>query len=95
MNSDSLNYDDDGFPVRARKLISNRQTFSFEVGGAAYRELVPLLSNGRIADPPKLGLRPKLQVLLAILMLADGQGQPVSLEIEEERIRIRVGVGSA
>jgi hypothetical protein len=95
MNFYTLNYGDDDFPMRARKLIGNRQAFSFEVAGEAFRQLLPLLTNGRIADPAKLGLRPKLQALLGILMLADAQGQAVSLEVEQERIRVLVGVGRA
>jgi len=95
MNSELLKYGDDDFPVRARKLIGNRQTFGFEVAGEAFRQLSPHVVEGRIADPAKLGLKPKLQALLAILMLADAQGQAVALEVEQERIRVLVGVGRA
>jgi hypothetical protein len=90
-----LNYSENEFPVRARKLIGNRQTFSFEVAGEAFRQLLPFVTDGRIADPAKLGLRPKLQALLAILMLADAQEQAVSLEVEEGLIRVTIGVGKA
>lgn len=95
MNSDVLQYGDDGFPERARRLIGNKQTFSFDVTGEACRQLLPHLENGRIADPPKLGLKPKLQALLAIVMLAEGQEQAVSFAVEAERVRFYVGVGQA
>jgi hypothetical protein len=95
MNADVFQYGDDGFPNRARLLISNKQTFSFELTGEACRQLLPHVENGRIADPAKLGLKPKLQALLAILMFAEGQEQAVSLEVETERVRFYVGVGKA
>jgi hypothetical protein len=93
MNSEPLHYSDDGFPAVAAKLIGDGQTFSFEVTGEAYRELVPHLEGGRIVDPIQLGLRPKLRTLLALLMLAEGQGQSVTLELGEERLRFYVGGG--
>lgn len=92
---DRLSYGDDDFPVRARKLIGGRRTFSFEITGEAFRQLLPFVMNGRIADPAKLGLKPKLQPLLVILMLADSQDQAVSLEVDQERIIVLVGVGAA
>jgi hypothetical protein len=90
-----LKYGEDGFPVRARKLITNRQTFCIEVTGEAFRQLSPFVVGGRIADPAKLGLKPKLQPLLLVLMLADAQGQAVSLGEEEERMLVWVGAMQA
>lgn len=95
MISGSLNYDDDDFAVRARKLIVNGHTFSFEIAGTALQQLMPLVAGGRIGDLPKLGLWPKLQPLMGVLLLADAQGRAVSLEVEPEHVRVVVGVGKA
>ena len=95
MTPEIFQYVDDGFPERARRLIVNKQTFSFDVTGEACRELLPHLENGRVADPAKLGLKPKLQALVAILMFAEGQEQAVSFEVDAERVRFYVGVGKA
>ena len=90
-----LNYGDDGFALRARKLIGSRQTFYFNVVGEERKQLEPYIFNGVIKDPAKLGLRPKLQVLLGTLMLAEAQGLAVSLEISDEAIGVWVGVAKA
>jgi hypothetical protein len=90
-----LNYSDDGFAMRARKLIGNKQTFCFQVVGEERKQLEPYIVNGVIKDPAKLGLRPKLQAFLGILMLAEAQGQAVSLEVRDEAIGVWVGVARA
>ena len=95
MESTTLNYDDDGFASRARKLIVNGQTFSFEIVGEPFRQLAPYVTNGRITDPAKLGSKPKLRGLLVVLTLAGGQGRAVSLEFEQDRLCVWVGVGKA
>jgi hypothetical protein len=93
MSAELLKYGEDEFPSRARKLVGNRQPFSAEVTGEAFRQLLPFIVKRRLADPAKLGLRPRLQALLAIVMLAEAEGQGVSFEIEPERIWVVVGSG--
>jgi hypothetical protein len=95
MSDLKLTYRDDGFAVRARKLIGNRQTFFFQVVGEERNQLEAFIINGVIKDPAKLGLRPKLQVLLGILMLAEAQGQAVSFEVGDEAIGVWVGVAKS
>lgn len=92
---ESLAYDADDFAVRARRLIGSRQPFSFEIPGEGSRQLAPYIVDGKVTDPPKLGLKPKLQLLLAIMMLADAEGQAVGFEVHNERIRVWVGIGRA
>jgi len=90
-----LSYGDDDFAVRARKLVSSGQALSFDIADEAYRQLLPLLVEGRIADPAKLGLRPKLQPLLGILMLAQGLERIVILEQRNDSVVVQIGTGSA
>jgi hypothetical protein len=90
-----LNYVDDDFPVRARKLIGARRGFTFEVTGESFRQLAPHIRGNRLVDPAKLGLRPKLQVLLAVVMLAEGKGLATSFEVGDDSVLVVVGVGLA
>ena len=90
-----LSYADDDFPVRARKLIGARLGFWFEVTGEPFRQLAPQIRGTRLVDPAKLGLRPKLQVLLAVVMLAEGKGMATSFEVRDDRVVVVVGVGLA
>jgi hypothetical protein len=90
-----LSYADDDFPTRARKLIQNGRVFSFKIIGEARRQLDPLLSNGAVRDVGKLARKPKLQVLVALLMLAESQGRHTAIEVSDESIRVWVGIGRA
>lgn len=95
MVQQGLSYDDDDFALRARKLITNGHMFSFKMAGEARKQLEPYLIDGRIEEAPKLGLKPRLQTLLAVLMLAEARGQAVSFEVGEHAIEVWVGVGRA
>ena len=86
-----LRYYDDDFPVRARKLITSGDAFSFEVVGEAYRLLQPYLGDCRITDIAKLGLKSKLRPLLGVLTLSGGLGRSVSLELGDTSLVVRVG----
>lgn len=90
-----LSYVDDDFPVRARKLIGARRGFTFEVTGESFRQLAPHVRGTRLVDPAKLGLKPKLQALLGIVMLADSKGLATSFEVGDDRVLVVVGVGLA
>lgn len=87
-----LSYDDDDFAVRARKLITNGQVFSFRIAGQAREQLEPYVVNGSVAVSTRLGLKPKLQALLAILMLAEASERAISFEVQSDMIRVFVGV---
>lgn len=95
MTFEQMKYGDDDFPVRARKLIAGHQPFAFEVSGEAFRQLMPYVVEGSIADPARLGLKPKLQPLLLTLMLADSEGQTVVFDMKEECVCIWVGAARA
>lgn len=90
-----LNYVDDDFPVRARKLIGARRGFTFEVTGEPFRQLASHVRGTRLVDPAKLGLKPKLQAPLAIVMLGDSKGLATSFEVGGDRVLVVVGVGLA
>jgi len=91
----ALEYTNDAFAARARKMIANHQVFSFDITGRELAQLQPHLVNGAIPEPSQLGLEPGLRPLLLVLLLADAQAQAVSLEVHPDRIRVWVGVGSA
>jgi hypothetical protein len=95
MNLTIFDYNDEDFAARARRLITNGQSFAFDVNGAARVQLEAYVQNGRISDPVRLGVKPKLQALLAILMLAEAQGQAVSLDVNDKHIRVWIGVVKA
>lgn len=79
-----LDFDDDGFAVAARKLITARVPFRFRISGRARDLLLPYLHDGVIQDLPKLGLEPPLRRLLAVALLAEVEGQTLFIEDDKE-----------
>ncbi len=92
MFTEPLDYTADGFPPRARKLITARQPFWFVIEGEAARQLVPHVQKGRVVDAPSLVVKPKLQVLVGVLMLAEVHALAVSTEVDGERVVVQVGI---
>jgi hypothetical protein len=94
MNLVRLDYDDDGFAVQARKLITSQRPFAFRISGEAFRELEPMLRDGAIVDLPKLGLRPVLRRLLSTLLLAEVEKQRVLLDAGPDWLDVTIGGGT-
>lgn len=90
MTDQILDYDDDRFAVRARELVAARQPFVVRLVGEARKQLEVHISGGVVAEPSRLGLKPKLQLLLAIMMLADVEEQAVMFEVRDTEIDMRV-----
>lgn len=90
-----IDFELETFAQTARRLIHAGVPFVFHISGRARDQLLPLVSGARIAEPSRLGLFPKLQPLLAILMLADAAGRAVSLEQTDKHVRFSVGSGTA
>lgn len=89
-NAHRLTYAEDGFPVKARRLVSAGESLCFEVDGPAYEALSPHLDTG-LSDPAKLGLIPRLQPLLGIAMLARGLGRELSFERNANSVTVWIG----
>jgi hypothetical protein len=90
-SSEVLLYGEEDLAPRVRKLIEMRQKFSIAVDGEAFRELLPLVVDGQVSDLSKMGLQPKLRLLLGLMLTAMGQEQDVRLQPEKDRILVWVG----
>jgi hypothetical protein len=91
----AVEYDDDAFASRARRLVDSGHTFYFDVRGAASLQLQSHLKNGRIENAASLVVSSKLRPLVGVLMLADSKGQAVSVNEDSGVIRVIVGVGTS
>jgi len=95
MDVRSLDFDDEDFGPEARKLLSAGIPFGFDLGGAAHVALIPHLVGREIPDPVRMGTTPILQVLLALLMLAQVFRRHVSIEPGSSSTRFSIGFAQA
>jgi hypothetical protein len=91
----SLDFDDDDFGPDARELMELGIPFTFVLSGRAHEALAPHLSGQSMPDPVRMGVSPVLQVLLALLMLAQVFKQTVSIEPGPTTTRFNVGFAQA
>lgn len=95
MDVRALDFNDDDFGPDARELLSAGIPFTFDLVGAAHVAFTPHLVGREIPDPARMGTTPVLQVLLAVLMLAQVFRQHVSIEPGPSSTRFSIGFAQA
>ena len=91
----TLDYEAEGFAVRARKLISAGQTVSVVIRGRFRDLLREHLVAGRIGDFGAMTRSLELRLIVALVCLAEGRGRSHMFEGSRETIILRIGVGVA
>ena len=91
----TLDYESEGFAVRARNLISAGQTVSIVVRGRSRDLLREHLVDGRIGDCGAMTRSLELGMIVALVCLAEGRGRSHMFEESSETIILRIGVGVA
>lgn len=85
-----LRYGEEDFASTARQLIALGRPILFELTGKAMQAVMPHIVSGLIPEPSSLGLVPRLQPLLGVLMLASAEARAVTLEATASAIKIGV-----